>query len=259
MMRYSKFHPSAALQPYIREFIILESELYFDSRTIPDTALVMTFRYKGQVRKMDGENEVALPATAISGLRKTVRLFQYEKKTANLLVVFKEGGISAFTRLPAHELFELNISSDHLFPSAELDTQLGQLAGAETDEGRIEMMERFLLRKLNMDKQPDLLVAHALASIKQSSGIVRVKDLARSLYISQDAFEKRFRRTVGATPKQYASIIRMRNLIKKYPSLASLTDAAYEAGYFDQSHFIKDFRLFTGRTPKDFFSHFQYW
>jgi AraC-like DNA-binding protein len=39
----------------------------------------------------------------------------------------------------------------------------------------------------------------------------------------------------------------------------TLTDAAYQAGYFDQSHFIKDFRLFTGRTPKDFFSDFQYW
>jgi AraC-like DNA-binding protein len=258
-MKYSKFLPSPALQPYIREFIILESDLYFDSRTIPDTALVMTFRYKGKVWKLEGEKEESLPATGISGLRKSVRLFQYEKQTANLLVIFKEGGMNAFVRQPAHELFELNISSDNLFPPSQLDELLEQLAGAATDEDRVGAAEGFLLGKLNLRNKPDPLVSGALASIRQHSGIVRIKDLAASLYVSQDAFEKKFRSAVGATPKQYASIIRMKDLIRKYPSYTSLTDAAYEAGYFDQSHFIKDFRLFTGQTPKDFFSGFEYW
>jgi len=258
-MKYSKFLPSAALQPYIREFIILESDMYFDSRTIPDTALVMTFRYKGKVWKIEREKEEFLPATGISGLRKSVRLFQYEKQTANLLVVFKEGGINAFTRLPAHELFELNISSDNLFPPSQLDELLEQLAGAATGEDRVKIAEVFLLARMNPRSKPDLLIADALQTMKRHSGIVRIKELAASLYVSQDAFEKKFRSTVGATPKQYASIIRMKDLIKKYPTYTSLTDAAYEAGYFDQSHFIKDFRLFTGQTPKDFFSGFQYW
>lgn len=258
-MKFSKFLPSAVLQPYIREFIILESDLYFDSRTIPDTALVMTFRYRGRVWKKEGEKEESLPATGISGLRKSVRLFQYEKQTANLLVVFKEGGINAFTRQPAHELFELNISSDNLFPPSQLEELLEQVAGAPTDVDRIKIAEGFLTGRLNVRNKPDPVVSGALMSIRQQSGIVRIKDLAASLYISQDAFEKKFRSSVGATPKQYASIIRMKDLIRKYPSYTSLTDAAYEAGYFDQSHFIKDFRLFTGQTPKDFFSNFQYW
>ncbi|HVV06609.1 MAG TPA: helix-turn-helix transcriptional regulator [Puia sp.] len=258
-MKYSKFLPSPALQPYVREFIILESDLYFDSRTIPDTALVMTFRYKGKVWKLEGEKEESLPATGISGLRKSVRLFQYEKQTANLLVVFKEGGMNAFVRQPAHELFELNISSDNLFPASQLDELLEQLAGAATDEARVDVAETFLLTKLHACNKPDPLVSSALASIRQHSGIVRIKDLAASLYVSQDAFEKKFRSAVGATPKQFASIVRMKDLIRKYPTYTSLTDAAYEAGYFDQSHFIKDFRLFTGQTPKDFFSGFEYW
>lgn len=258
-MKYSKFLPSPALQPYVREFIILESDLYFDSRTIPDTALVMTFRYKGKVWKLEGEKEESLPATGISGLRKSVRLFQYEKQTANLLVVFKEGGMNAFVRQPAHELFELNISSDNLFPASQLDELLEQLAGAATDEARVDVAEIFLLTKLHACNKPDPLVSSALASIRQHSGIVRIKDLAASLYVSQDAFEKKFRSAVGATPKQFASIVRMKDLIRKYPTYTSLTDAAYEAGYFDQSHFIKDFRLFTGQTPKDFFSGFEYW
>jgi AraC-like DNA-binding protein len=258
-MKYSKFLPSAALQPYIREFIILESDLYFSSRTIPDTSVVMTFRYKGKVSKQDGEKGEPLSTTNISGLRKSVRVFQYERQTANFLIVFKEGGINAFTRVPAHELFELNISSDNLFPPSQLDELVEQLAGAFTDEERVRMAEVFLFQKLNPRTRPDSIVSGAVTSIRRQSGIIRIKDLAASLYISQDAFEKKFRSSVGATPKQYASIIRMKGLIENYPSYASLTEAAYEAGYFDQSHFIKDFRLFTGQAPKDFFSNFEYW
>lgn len=258
-MRYRKFLPSASLQSYLREFILLESDLHFDSTTIPDTSMIMTFRYKGKVAKLGGAREELLPATGISGLRKTVRLFQYEKQTANLLVVFKEGGINAFSTVSAHELFELNISSDNLFPASQLNELLERLAGAVTDEERINITETFLLARLNTRRKPDLLIADALQSIKRHSGIIRIKELAASLYVSQDAFEKKFRSTVGATPKQYASIVRMKELIRKYPTYTSLTEAAYEAGYFDQSHFIKDFRLFTGRAPKDFFSNFQYW
>jgi AraC-like DNA-binding protein len=258
-MKYSKFLPSAALQPFIREFIILESDLYFNSRTIPDTSVVMTFRYKGKVSKQDGDREESLSSTNISGLRKSVRVFRYERQTANFLIVFKEGGIKAFTRVPAHEFFELNISSDNLFPPSQLDELVEQLADTATDEGRVKAVEVFLLQKLNARNKPDPIVSGAVTSIRRQSGIIRIKDLAASLYISQDAFEKKFRASVGATPKQYASIIRMKGLIEKYPSYTSLTDAAYEAGYFDQSHFIKDFRLFTGQAPRDFFSDFQYW
>jgi AraC-like DNA-binding protein len=48
--------------------------------------------------------------------------------------------------------------------------------------------------------------------------------------------------------------VRLRTLIQTYPQAKNLTDVALGAGYFDQSHFIKDFTAFTGTTPKDFFS-----
>ncbi|MNZ68691.1 Helix-turn-helix domain protein [compost metagenome] len=103
------------------------------------------------------------------------------------------------------------------------------------------------------------MVKNAVQLIKQNNGNIRIKDLATDLHISQDPFEKRFRAIIGSTAKQYASIIRLRHLINSYPSYDSLTEASFEAGYFDQSHFIKDFRLFTGQTPKDFFKSSLYW
>ncbi|MFZ6013396.1 MAG: helix-turn-helix domain-containing protein, partial [Bacteroidota bacterium] len=105
----------------------------------------------------------------------------------------------------------------------------------------------------------DPLVFHAAEKIRLGQGGIRVKELMETLPISRDAFEKKFRRIVGTSPKQFSNIIRMRTLLEKGKGNKSLTDLAYEAGYFDQSHFIKDFKLFTGQTPSQFFKSPAFW
>jgi AraC-like DNA-binding protein len=257
-MKVETFLPTLALAPFIKQFILLETDSDFCSKTIPDTFLVMSFRYDGTVVCMEGEKKETLSSALISGLRRSGRNFYYTKATANLLVLFHEAGINAFSRIPANELFGLSISSENVFRPSELSEIIARLAEAQNNGDRVKIIEAFLLQKLT-DQTPDALVRHATQLIKQHHGNIRIKDLANSLCTSQDAFEKRFRARVGATPKQYASIVRLRSLIKNYPFLPSLTEAAYQAGYFDQSHFIKDFRLFTGQTPTDFFKSDAYW
>ncbi len=144
------------------------------------------------------------------------------------------------------------------FPANEVNEILELLSEASTDKLRIRIIETFLISKLNDYKQ-DSLITLAIEFIKKQNGIVRIKTLATDLNISQDPFEKRFRAVVGATPKQFASIVRLRHLIKNYSTFPSLTEASHEAGYFDQSHFIKDFRLFTGKSPKEFLKGKDFW
>ena len=86
-----------------------------------------------------------------------------------------------------------------------------------------------------------------------------MKELADTLCISQDAFEKRFRKSMGVSPKSFSYIIRMKHIIANGVNKQTLSEIAYDAGYFDQSHFIKDFRLFTGQTPTDFFRSPLFW
>jgi methylphosphotriester-DNA--protein-cysteine methyltransferase len=65
--------------------------------------------------------------------------------------------------------------------------------------------------------------------------------------------EKRFRRAVGASPKQFASIVRLRGAIKQYRPGVSLTRLSADAGYYDHAHMARDFRSAIGKTPQDFF------
>lgn len=257
-MNLEKFIPTAALLPFVKEYLVIETDHATGSQAIPGTSLVLSFRFRGNVKNTTGGAAEAIPATAVAGLRKTVRTFQYGNVSANLLIVLRECGMAAFSSLPAHELYGQNVSSDNIFKAAELRELLERIAEARTHRERIMLTEKFLLKKLRVSKSLPI-IGEAVQIIKQQHGLVKVKALADSLHISQDAFEKRFRSQTGATPKQFASIVRLRHLIGQYPTFPSLTDAAYEAGYFDQSHFIKDFKAFTGRTPKDFFSGGQFW
>jgi len=257
-MNVHRHHPSARLAPYVREFLIIESDGTMDSKILPDTSLVMSLRYKGATRRVEMAEESPFSPSVLTGLRRSHRVMRYSPDTGNILVLFNEGGLVAFSRVPANELFDMTIPAENFFAKADMRDVLEALADATDNETRIRTIEAFLTQQLR-DNKPDPLVGETVRLIKDSKGLIKIKDLAGTLHISQDPLEKRFRTQVGTTPKQYASIIRLRNIIDTWSSYPSLTNASYEAGYFDQSHFIKDFRAFTGESPKDFFRSARFW
>jgi AraC-like DNA-binding protein len=114
------------------------------------------------------------------------------------------------------------------------------------------LLEKFLIGRMTRG-EPDKLVLAALALIHKSKGNIRIKALAQQLHTSQSPLEKRFRAAVGASPKKFSSIVRLKNLLQQFPKTGSLTELGYEAGFYDQAHFIKEFKAFTGDTPENFF------
>lgn len=250
--------PTALLKPFIKTYLIIECENEWVSRVVPDTSLVMAFRYKGKVSYLSNDTKNDLPISLISGLRKSRRLINYSKNTANILVIFKEAGAYAFIKEPLNELFEDSVSLDNFTGYKNLSAIEEQLAAAADNTQRIYLIEQFLLSRLYNHKTDTLILA-AMERIHVTKGIIRIKDLADTLCISQDAFEKRFRRVVGVSPKQFSYIIRMRSILGSGLNKQTLTETAFNAGYFDQSHFNKDFKIFTGQTPTEFIKSPVFW
>src|SRR5258708_22529114 len=203
------YKPTHLLRPFIKAYLVLESQEGMVNRILPDTSLVLVFRYKGQVNDLSGDVQKALPPSVVSGLRKSGRLINYSKGTANVLVIFKEGRANYFIKEPLYELFEESVPLDCFAGYKNVSVIEEQLAAATNNIQRIELIERFLLSRL-YHPQSDGLILTALESIHSAKGIVRIKELADSLFISQDALEKRFRRVAGVSPKQMSYIIRMR-------------------------------------------------
>ena len=257
-MNIERYLPAERLLPFIKTFLLIESKEGMTNRILPGTSLVMAFNYKGEVSHGEGETRSRLPTSTITGLRKSPRLLTYSEETATLLVLFKEGGASAFFRTPLQELFGRSLSLNQLMAAYPVKAVEEQLAEAHCNQQRIAIVERFLLAQLKIPPS-DPLVSEAVQRIKLASGNIRIQALLTDLPISRDPFEKRFRRLIGISPKQFATIIRLREVINSPMSAESLTRTAYAVGYFDQAHFSRDFQSFTGQTPRTFFQSASYW
>jgi len=251
-LEYETYIPSDPLKPFIRSFAIQEAAEEATYKVLPDTGIVIGFQYKGRLFRLDDGNAIALDTSGISGLSDRRRSFRNLPGTGTILVFFKEAGTTPFFRQPLHEIFRESVTLENFMLRSELLCLEEQLIEARANPERIARLEKFLIGRMT-GGEPDKLVLAALALILKSKGNIRIKALAQQLHPSQSPLEKRFRAAVGASPKKFASIVRLKGLLQQYPKTGSLTELGYEAGFYDQAHFIKEFKAFTGDTPENFF------
>lgn len=250
-MRFDKIIPTDKLKPYIKYFVVSETAMENIYKVLPSVGLVIGFQYNGQLSTVGDNKEIKLTTAGITGIADSFKIFKNSNNTGTILVYFTETGLSYFTSTPAHELFNQSVSLQNIFDKNKINETEERLVFAETDRQRITIVERFLLSQFR-DIQSDKLIIEAVRLIYQSHGTIKIKELNARLFISQSALEKRFRKLVGTTPKKFASIVRFNAVLNDLNNIKSLTDICYEHNFFDQAHFIKDFKQYTGDTPETF-------
>lgn len=252
MQRFLRFEPCELLRPFVSHFAISESDAAAEYAVLPDTGLVLGFQYRGSLARLGADAPRSLAPIGITGLQPGRAIFANPAAVGSVLVFFRPAGAAQFFRIPLHELFAASVSLDSFLPAGELAEIRELLHFAASDQTRVRVVENFLLVRLQ--SQPaDLLVLAAIRGIRSSRGTARIGELAAELGSSQSSLEKRFRAAVGATPKKFAAIVRLRSILDSATPAANLAELAARAGYYDQSHFIHDFRAFTGETPEQFF------
>lgn len=251
-MSFTSYIPSIILQPFVKSIAITVNDHASSYKILPGTSIVMGFQYSGQLSYSKENKTISLKKSGITGLMGSYRIFNNSINTSSILVMFTETGAAAFFKDPLHEIFDQSLSLDDLMLKSQMDVVSDQIGEAETDLERIKTIEAFLISRLK-NIEPDNLVNLAVNLIKQSGGNIKIAVLTEKLNISQSQFEKRFRKIVGASPKKFCSIVRLQGIIKAKPETNGLTALAIDNGYFDQAHFIKDFKSFTGQTPEQYF------
>lgn len=250
-MKFEKHFPTERLKSYIKYFVVSENEVENEYKVFPSSGLVIGFQYKGQLASIKNNSQSNLAAAGITGITDGYKIFKNSADTGTILVYFTETGFTHFASHPANELFNLSLSLDDIFDKNSIREAEEKLAAATTDKLRIKIVEQFLVSQLK-DIQRDKLILEAVKLIYQSNGSIRIKELSEKLFISQSPFEKRFRKLVGTTAKKFASIVRFNAVLENLNQTKTLTEICYENNFFDQAHFIKDFKQFTGETPENF-------
>lgn len=231
--------------------MVSENEIESEYKVLPSPGLVIGFQYKGQLATIKNNKENKLTSAGITGITDSYNMFKNSADIGTVLVYFTEIGFAHFSSNPANELFNLNLSLDDIFEKSKVNEVQEKLEIASTDKHRIKIVEQFLLTQLK-NIQTDQLIVEAVKLIYQSKGTIRVKELNEKLFISSSPFEKRFRKVVGTTAKKFASIVRFNSVLDHMNETKSLSEICYENHFFDQAHFIKDFKQFTGDTPDNF-------
>ncbi len=234
--------------------MVVEAAQEMTRLRLPEPGLVLGIRYRGAAEQVGptGLRESRLPDASLAGMTASARRMRTSTGGAVVLARFRPGGAAQFFAQPLHEVFGETVALDALVPPGEVSRLQERMMEAGGDAQRLALMQAFLAERLR-PTEPDRLVSAAVKAISDAHGAVRVAELARRLATSQDPFEKRFRRVVGASPKQFASLVRALHALASYRPGISMATLAAEAGYFDESHLSRELRGFTGSAPGRFF------
>ena len=181
-------------------------------------------------------------------------LFEYPTRVRLVGVHFKPWGMSPFVAMPAIELRDRWVPVDDVWQGSldRIRNQVGDIASAAETLRVVE--EELRSRCAEAPSRGLDLVQHAGARLETSHGAVPVGALTDAAGVSGNHLATLFKSHVGVTPKRVARIYRFARLIlsvdPRHP--VSWSELAQTAGYFDQTHFSREFKDFTGHTPAEF-------
>ena len=258
-MRYSTFEPSPELQQFIKCFWTLEDEgvpVPAKQRVVPDGCMEMIFHY-GDLYQQFFENGTSIlqPRYFVFGQISNYIEISPTGKSGIISARFMPDGLMPFLTVPISSLENKAVALADLF--GEEGESLGKkVLRAEGTNERIQLIEKFLLTLLEQRYTVNTIIKACVETIFESGGNLEVIELAEKMNLNRRSLERKFSTAVGMSPKQLSKVVRLQATLKKLhqKEFATLTSLAHENGYYDQAHFIKDFREFTGVSPKEFFT-----
>lgn len=259
-MNYQTYTPTPELSKYVKCYWILESSVKTDlvsaEKIFPDGCIELIFHYGDLFMEFRSNHASDLgPRSFVYGQLEKFIEIRATGKIGVLGIRFYPHGLRPFVRLDINEITGQSVAVQELW-GREGGILEDKILNAPTIERRISLVEIFLLEKLRWSAQSDSVIERCVDSILRSDGNIAINDLANQLNVGRRHLERKFIASVGLSPKLLSRIVRFNNTLNliNHKQFSSLTMVAYEGGFYDQAHFIKDFKEFTGLNPKQFFS-----
>ena len=259
-MRYEEFRPAEPLADFIKCFWFLESgsaQSAGPERILPDGCTEIVFHLADPFDQhlSDGTTERQPLALLVGQMRRHL-LIQPTGSVRVLGIRFWPGGAYPFLTLPQNEIAGRVISLDSVWGAVARELH-SRIADAATPADSVSQVEMILLARLNSFRRHDEGVLKAVALILGSGGSLPVERLAANMGVTLRRLDRAFNTRVGLSPKALCRIVRFQRVFKMLEQNESKRDwvqSALDCGYYDQSHFIKEFIAIAGKAPTSYFA-----
>jgi AraC-like DNA-binding protein len=248
-VKYQEFTPCGPLAPYVKCFWMLEDAAKTSAHPepiFPDGCMEIVLNLAAPFQRIhiDGRIE-RQPGMFLVGQMDQFTRVQPAGPVRTMGVRFHPGGAGAFLWFPQQEavgqILALEIVERRLAGQFE-----DAVFGARSDRERIARVEVLLLGRLR--PRPERRIAAALHSMLEGPEPASLAALISESGWTERQFRRRFQEVVGIGPKVFSRIVRFQRTLRAIDR-TGLLPAALDGGYYDQAHFIHDFRSFTGETP----------
>ncbi len=257
-MHYQVYQPHPHLAMLVKCYWTLE--VPYDpavsiQRILPDGCIEMFFILGDDVKRFTAEGFIIQPRAMVLGQITEPMFIEPTGTVHSFAVRFYPYGFANFTSLPLADLANRETPIGVLLGEEKADALTQQIIAAADTEERIGIIEAFLFQQLETQEMADKIVRSVIDVILQSKGSIPVNKILEKELSKRRQLERKFAAQVGISPKQLGKVIRLQAVLKMLlqQKEETLTAVAYENNYFDQAHFNKDFKEFTGTTPGDFF------
>lgn len=257
-MNYQTFEPDQDLTAFIKCYWTLESpkEKTAEKQTIvPDGSMEMIFHYGDLYKQyLDNGNSIIQPRCFVIGQLTRPLEIEPTGETRIFSVRFHPEGFLPFTTVPIKEMENTAVLLEKLLGKA--GQEIGQqILNANSTSDKIKLIEKFLLDRLTNIETIDRVVRSTVETIITANGKLPVDELSRLTKVNRRQLLRKFSSAIGLSPKQLSRTIRLQAALKMLliDQFSNLSELAYENEYYDQAHFIKEFKEFTGSTPKEFY------
>ncbi len=235
-------------QPHAKERVLPTGEMQLVINLLEDKACIYDRDNPDRCQTFRG--------ALLSGAHSEYQVISTAMQAFVIGVHFRPGGAFPFLRMPAGELRDTTVSLDTLWGSLAVDLR-DQLLEAPTHQARFQILERALLAEFGRGSDHHQAVGFALGRFLAEPHVLTIAGVTDQIGLSAKRFIQLFRDQTGFTPKIFCRIRRFQQALERMEGQESIawTKVALDCGYFDQAHFIHDFRAFSGINPTAYLAH----
>ena len=258
MFHVHAFNPHPLLRQCVESYLIVSVDQqesgYIENTLLPHITQSLVFGLDDGNTLYDCNRSEFSATHFIAGPSDSVCRMRFFPGMKKMIVNFKPGGFFKIFHIPVHYFNNRSRDAEEIL--GESFAEIAQKFRTTHLSEKIELTDTFLLNQLQGQKKADRNIDEAIRLIERFRGNISLRELELATFTTKRTLERHFLEQVGFYPKTFSRLVRFNCVIRFLESNLNIKwrQLADAFGYYDQSHFINEFKSLTGGLPNDYFS-----